>query len=330
MKKKTNHLALRKVLASVGIIASIGAVAYGGYYAYDTIADKNKEITQLSTQLETNATLLTERTEQLGAYKQLNQSITTERDNLNASVNTLNTQITALKLSVSELKQERDNLQEQIDNNPNATQVEELNKKKAELEAQLAEKEQNITNLTNNKAELEEQVNILNGKIDTLNGKMDDLTNEINTLKQDADGYTISVVGEGFNIVFTNTVEDYGMDFGNQESSGIGLKNLLNNNDLAFTAIHYFDKIEFYKDNSQWDTNVITKQYWCSNDTEQYPATMELSNVGELQLDSLVDDKNYKIEFSVAELEIYTDKSGYDINYIKKAVVNYTITEVEE
>ncbi|MGN1227838.1 MAG: hypothetical protein ACI4TX_04260 [Christensenellales bacterium] len=144
-KRKIRQSALRKVLATMGIIVVAGAVGYGGYYAIDYYKEQNTKIETLQTQLSDNEKALQENETKLA--------------NAKAEIKTLETA--------------KVNLQDEIKAKENNIIL--LQNEKASLEAGLADEQ-------GNNEELQEQINEINTQLELSTAEVNDLQNEVNNL----------------------------------------------------------------------------------------------------------------------------------------------------
>ena len=362
---------LRAVLMSLGILAIVGGGTYGGYCAYTHYDKQNKEIKQLNTELDTKAKLLAEseanlknKQSELASAKAEVESLTQDKNALQAKLAKSETTLTTLTKEKAELQKEletvnaklevatteRNNLQAQFDSL--ATDKENLQTEINSLNEQISTKDVTIEQLTQDKANLQAQINnyttqittlqseneVLNGKIDTLNNtiaeknnKIDalneiitNLTNEVNNFKQ-----IIEVDGYAIETVqecVSVMMTDTANDCGYEIVSGQTDNGTSFKTYLSYepTAFHFNDMVAVLKGNERHIIYINKEQYWYSNDTENYPTN-------KITLNNVG-------EISVENLD---DNAIYAINFtvekseiyegtkfIKSATINYSLIKI--
>lgn len=324
-KKKTNKIRtinpLRVVLITMGFIVSVGAVGYGGYCAYTHYDKQNKEIRQLNANLETKTKLLAESEANLelkqGELKKANTEIdalTIDKANKQAKIEEMQNNINMLSAKKSELQTqleasnanlgtvttERDNLQTRIDNC--TTQIETLQKEKEALDKEIND--------------LDKQIAKKNNQIDELNAIVTRLTNEVNELKQGIEGYTITEVQDHLTITLagddgTLTIESVQLMFGRE------IKRMAN---MGIESYEICDKITVSKDNNNYITYANANKYVAKSDAEAQSTSITINKI---DLSTLEDEANYKVNITLRESEIYEGT-----NVVKTAIFDMDIVVV--
>ena len=193
---------LRAVLMTLGILAVVGGGAYGGYCAYAHYDKQNKEIKQLNTELDTKAKLLAEsesnlknKQSELASAKAEVESLTQDKNALQAKLTESETKVDTLSKEKAELQKQlktteddlritveaRDNLQAQVDT---------LTTDKENLQNEINSLNANIATLQNEKATLQEQLQTEQGnseelqtRLNAVNASLTEITTERNNLQ---------------------------------------------------------------------------------------------------------------------------------------------------
>ena len=327
---------LRTVLMSLGILAVVGGGAYGGYCAYTHYDKQNKEIKQLNTELDTKAKLLAESEENLKNKQTELASAKAEVESLTADKNALQAKLTASETKIDTLTKEKAELQKELETvnaklETATTEREQLTQDKIELQSQIDNKDNLINKLGSEIQNYKIQVNDLdkqitekNNQIDELNATVTNLTNEVNNLKQivEVDGYAIETVQECVSVMMTDNANDCGYEImSGQTDNGASFKTYLS---YEPTAFHFSDMVALLKGNARHLIYINTAQYWYSDDTENYPTNkITLNNVGEISVENLDDNARYVINFTVEKSEIYEGTK-----FIKSATINYSLIKI--
>lgn len=321
-------------------------------------AELQKELETVNAKLEVATTERNNLQAQVDSLATDKENLQTEINSLNANIATLQnekatlqeqlqteqgnsaelqTRLNAVNASLIEMTTSRDQLQNQLNAKDN-----EINS----LNEQISTKDATIEQLTQDKANLQGQINnyttqittlqseneVLNGKIDTLNNtiaeknnQIDELNatitnlhNELEALKQAVDGYTISSVQDSLFLCFANAdnTKSYSITSGEQRT-GSDLKQMI---DLGVESYEVSNQVNLLKDGNVFSAYVNANKYVATSDAEAQPTSITINKI---DLSTLEDEANYKVNITLRTSEIYEGT-----NVVKTAIFDMDIVVI--
>ena len=189
-----------------------------------------------------------------------------------------------------------------------------------------------INNYTTQITTLQSENEVLNGKIDTLNNtiaeknnQIDELNatitnlhNELEALKQAVDGYTISSVQDSLFLCFANAdnTKSYSITSGEQRT-GSDLKQMI---DLGVESYEVSNQVNLLKDGNVFSAYVNANKYVATSDAEAQPTSITINKI---DLSTLEDEANYKVNITLRTSEIYEGT-----NVVKTAIFDMDIVVI--